>query len=85
MKVYVLAHTYQCDCGDFGTEIEVFETIEKATKVFKELMKQAKIDFKDLETEQDNYVDGDMSWSIWEKEEYAYNHIDLMIFEREVK
>ncbi len=83
--VFVLTHTWQVDSGDFGTETFVFGTIEKAEKKFKSLMKKAKKDFKDLDTEQDHYVKGDMTWSIWEKEEYAYNHIDLIISEKEVQ
>lgn len=84
MTVYVLSITWQMDSGDMGNEINVYETIEKATEEFKKQMEQAKIDFKDLDTESDNYCEGDMGWSIWEAGEYAYNHIDIVIREREV-
>lgn len=82
--IYVLTETWQMDSGDCGNEVMAFSTIEKATREMKKRMKKAKQDFKHLDTDQHHYCDGDMAWSIWEAEEYCYNHIDLIINECEV-
>ena len=84
MKVYVLTEVWQIDSGDCGNNVMVYSDIEKAQHDLNLLMEQARKDFHDLETEETEYVDGDMSWSIWEKEEYCYNHIDLTITECDV-
>lgn len=87
MKVFVFIKTHQFDYGSVGLITRVYDTFEKAQTVFKAEMKQAIRDFKNLgkKAEQDNYSEGDMEWSIWEKDEYLYNHIDLTIVEREVE
>lgn len=85
MKVYVLVKNWQMDCGDCGLNVvKVFETYQQAYDCLLVKRKQAKIDMEDLETEEDTLVEGDMCWSIWEKDKYCYNHIDLKIEEKEV-
>lgn len=84
MVVYVLSVVWQCDSGEFGNDFAVYDSWEKAKVDMLDQIESAKKDFADLETEEDNYVDGDMSWSIWEKDEYAYNHIDIMVKALEV-
>ena len=87
MKVFVFIKTHQFDYGSSGAQVRVFNTFEKAKRHFEEKRKQAIIDFEALgkKSEQNNYSEGDMEWSIWEKDEYLYNHIDLAIVEREVE
>ena len=86
MMTYVLLVSWQRDSGDCGNEVKVFSTFEKATDALLDEMNAARVDFSDIhETEEDNYHEGDMSWSIWEKEEYCFNHCDIIIFEREVE
>ena len=46
-----------------------------------EKIKDAREDFKGLATEEDDYCEGDMVWSIWEEDNYTCNHIDLKILE----
>lgn len=85
MEVFVLTTVWQCDSGDCGQDIRVFNNLEDAQKVLKQKMEEAREDFSYLDTEEDEFKDGDMSWSIWESQEYCYNHIDLVIYQREVE
>lgn len=85
MKVYVVAIVWQRDSGENGVNVETFDTIEKAQTYFKGEMVNARLDFSDLECEESEYADGDMSWSCWETGEYCYNHIDLVIYEKELR
>ena len=86
MKAYVVINNWQCDSGECGLGcLGVYDTFEKAQKVFEKEMQTARIDFGYLETEEDEYKKGYRSWSIWEKEEYCYNHIDLKIIEKEIQ
>lgn len=87
MKVYVLTSTYICvDSGDYEHIVEgVYENVDDALKQMKQDIKDTKNDFKDYDTEEDNYVEGDMSWSIWETEEYMSHHCDIQITECEIK
>ena len=86
MKVYVLVESWLLDDGEWsGLSVRnVFETYHQAYDYFLFAIGQAKIDMEDLETEEDEFVEGSMCWSIWEKGEYCYNHIDLKIEEKEV-
>ena len=81
MWVYVLSVVWQRDSGECGNNVKVFQEAEKALEEMKTEMANARTDFSDLSTEEDDYVEGDMSWSIWEKGEYCYNHIDITITE----
>lgn len=83
--VYVLTVVWQRDSGECGSSTMVYDTIDKAQKQFKQEMKDARTDFNDLDTEETEYVDGDMGWSIWEEGEYCYNHCDISIQECEVQ
>ena len=87
MLVYVLTSTYVCvDSGDYESHVDgVYENIEDALKQMKQEIKDTRLDFEDYDTEEDTYVDGDMNWSIWEKEEYMSHHCDIQITECEIK
>lgn len=87
MLVYVLTSTYICvDSGDFESRVDgVYENIEDALKQMKQEIKDTRIDFEEVDYEEDNYVEGDMSWSIWEKEYYMSYHCDIKITECEVQ
>lgn len=87
MLVYVLTSTYICvDSGDYESRVDgVYESIEQAQKQMKQEIKDTRNDFADYDTEEDNYVEGDMSWSIWEKEQYMSHHCDIQITECEVQ
>ena len=87
MLVYVVMYNFvDVDVGSFDTDIiGVFSSIEEAKETFLNEMKtQKEVFFNDYDTEEENYVDGDMSWSIWEKDEYAVHHFDLFIKEQVV-
>lgn len=83
-RVFILIDSWQCDSGDVGQEVLVYSDFDQANKEMKKRIKQAKKDFKDMDTQEDSYCDGDMQWSIWERDNYCYNHIDITIYEREV-
>ncbi len=83
MKVWTVIYSYQFDTGDCGIRCEGMFT-SRATAVAKlgELMTEAKKGWS-KETE-DEYDVESGTYSIWEKGEYCYNHIDIIIFEGEV-
>ena len=87
MLVYVLTSTYICvDSGDYESRVDgVYENVEDALKQMEQEIKDTRTDFENYDTEEDTYVEGDMSWSIWEKEEYASHHCDIQITECKVK
>ena len=87
MVVYVLTSTYICvDSGDYESRVDgVYENVDKALKQMAQEIEDTRTDFKDYDTEEDNYVEGDMSWSIWEKEQYMSHHCDIQITEQEVQ
>ena len=87
MLVYVLTSTYICvDSGAFETRVVgVYENVEDTFKQMKQELKDTRNDFKDYDTEEDTYVEGNMSWSIWEKEQYMSHHCDIQITECEVQ
>ena len=87
MYVYVLTNTYVCvDSGDYESSvIGVYESIGDALEQMEQKIKDARTDFKKYDTEEDDYVEGDMSWSIWEKEQYMSHHCDIEITECKVK
>ena len=86
MKVYVLTSTYICvDSGDYESRVDgVYGNVEDALRQMKQEMKDDRIDFKDCDAEEDDYAEGDMSWSIWEKDYYMSHHCDIKITECEV-
>ncbi|MCR4661717.1 MAG: hypothetical protein K5765_06960 [Clostridia bacterium] len=86
-KVYVLVSNYvDVDSGDFNTEvIGVWENFNGANKELKKLMAQTREDFEDYDTEEEDYVDGDMTWSIWEEGEYSNHRCDLIIQCKEIQ
>lgn len=85
MRVYVYTCVWQFDSGDTGMETRVFECVDDAQDLMEEVIVSCRQEMKHFEVEETNYVRGDMSWSIWEKENYCYNHIDITIVEREVE
>lgn len=85
-NVYVLVSNYvNVDSGDFSTEvIGVYSTFDKAHQRMLKEMNQARCDMAYVDLEEEEFVDGDMSWSIWEKENYPSLHCDLIIVEKEI-
>lgn len=85
--VYVVTSNYICvDSGDYESRVEgAFENFDSATELMQQLIKDTRVDFQDYDTEEDTYVEGDMSWSIWEKEQYMSHHCDIQITECEIK
>lgn len=82
-EVYVLVVSQACD-GDQSIDVLVFETFDKANELMLKQIKQAKEEFENVPTEEDDYVDGDMSWAIWEEGEYCMNHFSVEIYQRQV-
>ena len=87
MFVYVLTSTYAyVDSGDCEScVVGVYESIGDALEQMEQEIKDARTDFKKYDTEEDDYVEGDMSWSIWEKGKYISHHCDIEITECKVK
>lgn len=87
MEVIVLVNNWQFDSGECGTRCEgVFTKKEDALKRFNELVKDARTDMNEIDTEETKINDGELeSWSIWESGEYCYNHIDIIVSVKEVK
>jgi len=85
MNVYVFSLVWQFDDGDCGHFVETYKSIDDAMDCLKKNMDIAKSKFDGMDTEDDDYVDGDMSYSIWERGEYCYNHVDMKITECEVR
>lgn len=89
MSVYVLVFNYvNVDSGEFNTQVlGVYESYSQAEKrMLREIdiiHKEELTNYYDLEEE--DFVEGDMSWSIWEKNEYAMLHWDLIIEEQEIQ
>ena len=81
MEVYVLIkNDLDVDGGVYDTYvIGVYENFKMAQTEMQAQMVEARQKFQDYDFNEDAYVDGDMSWSIWELGEYAANHIDLII------
>ena len=84
MVVYVLSIVWQFDSGECGSDVLVYDSIEKAEKQLKREIKNAKKDMAHFDIDETQFVDGDMSYSIWEKENYCYNHIDIAVTESQV-
>ena len=83
MTVFVLICGYtNVDSGDFSTSvIGVFNSYENAYKMMVAEIESTRKDYECYDTEEEQFVEGDMSWSIWQKGEYASNHCDLIISE----
>ena len=88
MKVYVVSNNWQFDSGECGEEISTFSTLDKARKELNELIKQARVDISDFDTEEEYDYDLNdnlpLAFSIWEEGEYCYNHINIKIYECEI-
>lgn len=83
MEVYVLVHSYQFDSGDCSEQVVVFDSLSKAIKLLKKLKKEAKRYFKETYGDIEEGKT-DMSYSVWEQENYCYNHEDITIYQREI-
>lgn len=86
MTVYVLACNYvNVDSGEESNEIiGVYDTCEKAMDRMVKEIPEIRKDFEHVDTEENDYVNGDMCWEIWEKGEYFSNHCNLTIYEKEI-
>ena len=87
MTVYVLVSNYvNVDSGDFKTEvIGVYESFGDAHERMLKEMNDVRCDLAYVDLEETDFVEGDMEWSIWEKEEYPMLHVDLIIQEMTVE
>lgn len=84
MVVYVFERINVYD-GFEDTTIRVYADLEKATQILKEQIEMVKEEFEECDYDAENYVEGDMSWTIWEEGEFCMNHVSLTIYEREVE
>lgn len=82
MLVYVLTTNYVYYEESENNVVGVYQSIEDAYKQMKREMERARDDFKSFDTEEDSYVEGDMSWSIWEPGNYSRCKIDIQIVEK---
>ena len=83
-EVYVLIESNQTSDGDSWQTCEVFADLDSAQKAMKKAIRKARREMKCYDTEED-YTEGDMTYSIYESGEYCYNHIDICVFQREVQ
>lgn len=86
-RVYVLVCEYHCvDSGDFANDVVgVYENFNDAKEEMEKLMVETRDDFEWYDTEESEYVDGDMTWEIWEQGEWVNHHCVINIFDRELK
>ena len=86
MKVFVLISTYiDVDSGDYESRVDgVYESVEDANKQMQQEIKDTRTDFENYDTEEDNYVEGDMTWSIWEKDYYMSHSCVIKITQCEI-
>lgn len=86
MTVYILKNNYMCidDGVCIDTIVGVYKDLKKAQKQMEQEIKNAKIDFKNYDTEQDKYNKDMTSWSIWLKGEYFNYHCDISIDEQTI-
>ncbi len=83
MKSILIMKNWQFNIGECGTHcVGVFINMNQAKEKFLELVEQARKDMKGFEYDEETIDENNLSsWSIWEKDEYCYNHIDLVIEE----
>lgn len=76
----LVVHYVNVDSGDCDTSVlGAYKTFGQAEEELQKQMVEVQKDFEYVDTEQDNYVEGDMSWSIWEKGEFMSHHCTLLI------
>lgn len=81
MKVYGVIEKWVCNDGfDSGTNINLFDTKEKAIKYFKGLVNVAQ-----TENNYDTIEKEEYSFSGYNNGYYSYDHIDITINEIQVK
>lgn len=83
MTIYVLVISSACD-GDQNIDVLTYDSFDKANEKMLEQIELARKDFEGQQTEEDDYCEGDMSWSIWEDGEYCMNHYSVEIYQRRV-
>lgn len=80
MKVYTIIENQQFDCGEFSTRVIGTYTSEAlAREEFRKTIKYWQDYDFGFATTQEDVNDTTTSWSIWEEEEYAYNHVDIIL------
>lgn len=81
LRVYTLTCNYlNVDTGECDTcVLGVYQEFESAQKEMEKNIANLKKEFSHCDTEDSNYVKGDMSYSIWEKGQYMSYHCDLII------
>ena len=86
MTVYVLSSYYvNVDTGEESNEIiGVYGSYDKAFGRMTKEIPEIRKDFDYCDTEEHDFVDGDMCWEIWEKELYFSHHCNLIIYEKEI-
>lgn len=87
MRVYVLICDYvDVDGGTFDTSVVgVWEKFDDAKNEFEKMMKETIEIFQDYDYAQSEYVDGDMSWEIWESGSWVPHHCTLQIVCKQVQ
>lgn len=84
-QVFVLTERYvDVDSGTIDTNITVYESYAPAQRRFMDLMKEGRKLFKNYDKEEENYIDGDMSWEIWEVGQYFAHHFSIQILCKEI-
>lgn len=81
MEVYVVVVSWQMDSGECGQTVDVYETLEDAKKKLAIEKESAMVGFDGLDL---TIYESDMAISIYEKEEYCYNHCDITIYQRDI-
>ena len=87
LYVYVLMDTHtDIDSGECSTNcFGVFGELEDAKKELESVKKDARWDFEDYDTEEEEKdfemggIVNEITWSIWEKDYYCSHRIDLKI------
>ena len=78
--------TIDVDSGVIDTEVVIAsEDFDKVSKEMKTEIKSARQDFEDSDYEEDDYCDGDMSYSIWEEGWGMSQRLILTIHEVQVQ
>ena len=87
MKVYAVVSHWTCDC-DNGSDIDIYNTKEKALEELNEQIRNARIDMNYDENDKDSNIVEELdedNYCIYEDGYYSSNHISIRIEEKEVK
>lgn len=85
-EVYVVVYSYQYDSGETGEQVYVYDSFEKAKQTMKDIYVGV-IPYYRERFGKGNYVEEkDEMWiSLYKNGEYAYNHDNITIYQREVE